>query len=137
MERGDRTTSARARVAMLKMAQSGSSGSAEMVLDVTAHEPCCSFYFSPEQIHRRSSPTLVLFTMVHSMKQSLRAHEEANRHALLPSSESYTVHSSTEPSTANILLSTVSQSHQHEYENRAAFVVPRAKARSSVSSESL
>ena len=89
-----------------KTVPSPSSGSVEMTLDVMAHERRCSLF--AERICRRSSPTLGLFTTrVHTTRRSLSW-------------------------TANVqCFAQHAANSQHEYENRAAFVMPGAKARSS------
>ena len=67
-------------------------------------------------------------TTAHTTRLFLRPCDQATRHALLPSSETCTLHGSAKQSMASVLLSTRANLPQHEYENRAAFFMRRRKA---------
>jgi len=68
-------------------------------------------HFTSEYADHSSLVPSRFTTMAHTARRFLRPSDEATRHALLPSSETYTLHGSAEPSTANVLLSMRANSH--------------------------
>ena len=72
----------------------------------------------------RSSLGPGLFTTIaHATRLFLRPRDQAMRHALLPSSETYTLQSSAEQSMASVLLQHTGKFTQHEHKNHTTFFV--------------
>ena len=91
-------------------------------------ETPCSFFFTSEYTDRSPLAPGLFTTIAHMMRRFLRPCDQATRHALLPSSETYTLYCSAEQSMAGGLLSTWANSRQQEYENRVVFFMRQRKA---------
>ena len=86
---------------------------------------------SPTEVCSQRSP---LYLLEHTMTQSLRPHDNATRHTLRPSSETYTFHGSAEQPVTSILPCTrVNLQHDTRIVEPFCHAKGRSKMRSSIS----